>query len=100
MARTYGAGAARRVALVTIPVLAPSVAIASLLGFLVSWAQYGSSLAVGGGLPTLPLVLLPYVRTDAQIASALALLMLAPAVAGLLVALPLRSPCDVAAWLG
>lgn len=87
VARTFGASAARRLVLVTVPALASSLAIASLLGFLVSWAQYGTSLAVGGGLPTLPLVMLPYVRTDAQVAAAIALLMVAPAILTLLVAL-------------
>ncbi len=87
VARTFGASAARRLALVTIPALAPSLAIAALLGFLVSWAQYGTSLAVGGGLPTLPVVLLPYVRTDAQVAAAISLLMIVPAITCLLVAL-------------
>ena len=87
VARTYGASPARRLALVTIPTLAPSLAMASLLAFLVSWAQYGTSLAVGGGLPTLPVVMLPYVRTDAQVAAAISLLMLAPAIVSLFVAL-------------
>jgi len=87
VARTFGAGTARRLAVVTVPTLAPSLALASLLAFLVSWAQYGTSLAVGGGLPTLPVVLLPYVRTDAQVAAAISLLMIAPAIASLFVAL-------------
>lgn len=87
VARTFGAGHLRRLVLVTVPALAPSLAMASLLGFLVSWAQYGTSLAVGGGLQTLPVVMLPYVRTDAQVAAAISLLMVAPAVISLLVAL-------------
>ena len=52
-----------------------------------SWAQYGTSLAVGGGLPTLPVVMLPYVRTDAQVAAAISLLMVTPAIVSLFVAL-------------
>jgi putative spermidine/putrescine transport system permease protein len=52
MARTAGLGPARRLALVTLPSLRPALAAAALLGFLVSWSQYGSSLAVGGGPPT------------------------------------------------
>ena len=87
VARTYGASPLRRLALVTLPTLAPSLAIASLLAFLVSWAQYGTSLAVGGGLPTLPVVMLPYVRTDAQVAAAISLLMVTPAIVSLFVAL-------------
>ena len=87
VARAFGAGAARRIALVTISALAPSVATAALLAFLVSWAQYGTSLAVGGGLPTLPGVMLPYAPTDAQVAAAISLLMIVSAAAILLIAL-------------
>ena len=77
----------------TLPAVRPSLAAAMLLGFLVSWSEYGSSLAVGGGRPMLPLVLLPFVRSDPQVASALSLLFLAPAVAALvLAARAARSP--------
>jgi putative spermidine/putrescine transport system permease protein len=86
MARTMGLGPTRRLLLVTLPATRPTLAAASLLGFLVSWSQYGLSLAVGGGLPMLPLVLLPFIRTDPQVAAALALLFLAPAIAALAVA--------------
>jgi len=86
MARTFGASPLRRLAWVTLPSLRATLAAAALLGFLVSWSQYGSSLAVGAGRPMLPLVLLPYVRTDPQVAAALALLFLAPALAALAVA--------------
>lgn len=86
-ARTLGAGWARRLALVTVPAVRPALATAALLGFLVSWSQYGTSLAVGGGLPTLPLLLLPFVGTDPEVASALSLVFLAPAVATLVVAM-------------
>lgn len=84
---SYGAGALTRIRLVTLPAVLPTLAVASLIGFLVSLSQYGTSLAVGGGLPMLPLVLLPFVRTDPQIAAALSLLLLVPAVAGLAVAM-------------
>ncbi len=87
VARTFGAGVAQRLALVTVPSIAASLATAALLAFLVSWAQYGTTLAVGGGLPTLPVTLLPYIRTDAQVAAALSLLMIGPAVLVLGVAL-------------
>lgn len=92
-ARSLGAGPVRRLVLVTIPAVLPTLATAALLGFLVSWSQYGTSLAVGAGLPMLPLVLLPFVQTDAEVASALALLFLGPAVAALaLAARAARSP--------
>ena len=86
MGRTLGLGPPRRLLLVTLPATRPTLAAASLLGFLVSWSQYGLSLAVGSGLPMLPLVLLPFIRTDPQAAAALALEFLAPAVATLAVA--------------
>jgi putative spermidine/putrescine transport system permease protein len=86
MARTTGLGPARRLALVTLPAVRPTLAAAGLLGFLVSWSQYGLSLAVGGGLPMLPIALLPFVGTDPQVAAALSLLFLAPAVAAVALA--------------
>ena len=91
-ARTLGAGPARRLTLVTVPTVGPALAGATLLAFLVSWSQYGASLAVGGGLPMLPLVLVPFVGTDPQVAAALALLFLVPAVAALAVAARAASP--------
>lgn len=93
MAQTFGAGRVARFTWVTVPSIRPTIAAALLLGFLVSWSQYGSSLAVGAGTPTLPLVMLPFVHTDPQVAAAFALLFLAPAVIALLVAARLaRSP--------
>jgi putative spermidine/putrescine transport system permease protein len=86
MARTVGLGTPRRLALVTLPTVRPTLAAAGLLGFLVSWSQYSLSLAVGSGLPMLPLVLLPFIRSDPQVAAALALEFLAPALAALAVA--------------
>jgi putative spermidine/putrescine transport system permease protein len=85
-ARTLGASAPRRLWHVTVPALAPALALALLLGFLVSWSQYGTSLAVAGGTPLLPLVLVPFVQHDPQVASTLALLFLIPPVLALAVA--------------
>jgi putative spermidine/putrescine transport system permease protein len=85
-ARSLGAGWLRRLLRVTVPAVRPALAVAVLIAFLVSWSQYGTSLAVGGGLPMLPLVLLPFVPTDPQVAAALSLLFLAPVVAALAVA--------------
>jgi putative spermidine/putrescine transport system permease protein len=93
MAQTFGAGRAARFGWVTLPSLRPTVAAAALLGFLVSWSQYGSSLAVGEGRPMLPVVLIPFVGNDPQVAAALALLFLGPAVIAVIVAARLsRSP--------
>lgn len=82
-ARTLGADRWQVLRLVALPMLAPSLAVASLLGSLVSWSQYGSSLGVGRGVPMLPLVLEPFVGRDPQVAATLALVFLAPALLAL-----------------
>lgn len=82
-ARTLGAGPVRRLLHVTVPAVAPSLGVASMVGFVVSWSQYGTSLAVGGGLPTLPLVLVPFAQSDPQVAAALGLVFLLPPAAAL-----------------
>jgi putative spermidine/putrescine transport system permease protein len=93
MAQTAGLDRAQRLAWVTLPAVSPVLVVASLISFLISWSQYGLSLAVGSGRPTLPIVLLPFVRSDPQIAAVLALLFIAPALAALVVTTRLaRSP--------
>lgn len=82
-ARTLGAGRWQVLRLVSLPMVAPSLAVASLVGGLVSWSQYGSSLGVGRGVPMLPLVLEPFVGRDPQVAAVLALVFLAPALLAL-----------------
>ncbi len=59
--------------------------MAALVGFLVSWSDYGTTLAVGGGRLTLPLILLPFVGPDPQVAAAVALVFLVPPLLALLV---------------
>ncbi len=83
MGSVSGLSPLRRLRWVTIPAAAPTVAAAALLGFLVSWSDYGSSLAIGAGRPMLPVVLLPFVGSDPQVAATLALVFLAPAIAAL-----------------
>ncbi|MBW3619505.1 MAG: ABC transporter permease subunit [Actinobacteria bacterium] len=77
-ARTAGAGTLARLRFVTLPAAARPLTVAALLGFLVSWSQYGTSLAVGGGRLTLPVVLLPFVERDPQVAATLSLVFLVP----------------------
>ncbi len=84
-ARTLGADRRQLLLRVSLPLVAPSLGVASLLGGLVSWSQYGSSLGVGRGIPMLPLVLEPFVGRDPQVAATLALVFLAPAVVALVV---------------
>ncbi len=85
MGSVSGLSPLRRLRHITVPAAAPTVAAAALLGFLVSWGDYGSSLALGAGRPMLPVVLLPFVGSDPQVAATLALLFLAPAIAALIV---------------
>ena len=77
-AATLGAGPLHRIRTVTIPAVRRHLALAVALGFTVSWSQYGTSLVVGGGIPMLPVVLVPFVRADPQIAAVLDLVFLAP----------------------
>ncbi|MDX1657999.1 MAG: ABC transporter permease subunit [Nitriliruptorales bacterium] len=85
-AAALGAGPWQRLWHVSIPTLRSYVATATLLGFIVSLSQYGTSLAVGGGRPTLPLLLVPFVQTDPQIAAALGVVFLVPAIVALALA--------------
>lgn len=86
MAGVSGLSPFQRLRWVTLPSTRPTVAAAALLTFLVSWSQYGTSLAVAPSRPTLPVIMLPYVGNDPQVAAALALLFLAPAIAAVAVA--------------
>lgn len=63
---------------ITLPALSRQVALALALGFTISWAQYGTSLGVGGGVPMLPLLLVPLVRSDPQVAAVLDIILIAP----------------------
>jgi putative spermidine/putrescine transport system permease protein len=83
MASTTGAGPVRRLLWVTLPSMRPALGAAALLSFLVSWSQYGSSLAVGAGRSTLPIVMLPFVRSDPQVGAALAVVFVVPALIAL-----------------
>lgn len=77
-AAVLGAGPWRRTWQLLIPTARRPVAIALALAFTVSWSQYGTSLAIGGGTPMLPLVLVPFVGRDPQIAAVLALVFALP----------------------
>ena len=77
-AATLGARAAPRLLTVTLPAVRRHLALAVALGFTVSWSQYGTSLVIGGGIPMLPVVLVPFARNDHQIAAVLDLVFLTP----------------------
>lgn len=77
-ATALGAGAKRRLIDITIPAVRGHLGLAMALGFTVSWSQYGTSLVVGGGIPMLPVLLVPFVRSDPQVAAVLDLIVLVP----------------------
>ena len=85
MGRAAGLSSWQRLRWVTVPALRPTLAAAALIAFLVSWSQYGTSLAVAPTRPTLPVLLLPFIGADPQVAAALSLLFLAPALLALVV---------------
>lgn len=86
MSRAAGLSAWQRLRWVTIPSLRPTLAATALMAFLVSWSQYGTSLAIAPTRPTLPVLLLPFIGSDPQVAAALSLLFLGPALLALVVA--------------
>ena len=65
----------------TLPAVAPVLAVAALLGFLVSWAQVATTLVIGGGrVRTLPLEVIAYLQAGQdRYAAAGALLLAIPA---------------------
>lgn len=81
-AQVLGAGPWRTTALVTVPVIAPALAAAGVLAFVISWSEYILTLLVGGGqVQTLPLLLLSTIGTaDTSAAAAMGLLLIMPPV--------------------
>ena len=86
-ARTLGATGAQTWRLVTLPLLAPPIAEALIVGFLVSWSQFALTLVVGGGaVSALPLEVFAYVRAGQDRAAAVgALLLVVPPAAAFMV---------------
>jgi putative spermidine/putrescine transport system permease protein len=82
-ARTLGARPWLVWTRITLPAIAPGLAVAAMLAFLVSWSQYVLTLVVGGGqVLTLPLLLVAFQRGgDEAVAAALAIVFVAPALA-------------------
>lgn len=95
-ARILGATPWRAFLYVTLPDIAPGVAVAGLLAFLISWGQYILTLLIGGGnVVTLPMLLFSAASgNDPVIASALAMVFALPAVLALVVALRYLQPSD------
>lgn len=82
-AATVGAGPLQRLILVSLPASRAALATAAVIAIVVSWSQYGTTLAIGGETTTLPVVLVPFAQSDPQIAATLSLLFLAPALIAL-----------------
>jgi putative spermidine/putrescine transport system permease protein len=79
-ARTLGATPVAVWRYVTLPAIAPGLAVASAFAFLISWSQYLMTLLIGGGrVLTLPLTLVAFQRGgDEAITAALCLIFIAP----------------------
>ncbi|MCI0661385.1 MAG: ABC transporter permease subunit [Acidobacteria bacterium] len=80
-ARTLGASPLAVWRFVTLPAIAPGLAVAAVFAFLISWSQYLTTLLIGGGhVMTLPLMLVAFQRGgDEAVTAALSLVFLAPA---------------------
>lgn len=85
-ARTLGAGPVATLRHVTLPLILPGLAVASLFTFLVSWSQYVTTLLIGGGrVVTLPMVLFPFISSANHAnAAAVSIVFVAPALLVLL----------------
>lgn len=93
-ARTLGASPWQAFRYVTLPEVAPGVAVAGLFAFLISWGQYILTLLIGGGnVVTLPMLLFSAASgNDPVVTSALAIIFALPAVLALVVALRFLKP--------
>jgi len=79
-ARTLGANSWSVWRRITFPAIAPGLALAAILAFVVSWSQYVLTLLIGGGrVLTVPLVLVAFQRGgDEAVAAALSIVFVAP----------------------
>jgi putative spermidine/putrescine transport system permease protein len=79
-ARTLGASMFSVWRYVTVPAIAPGLAVAAAFAFIISWSQYLTTVLVGGGrVITLPLALVAFQRSgDEAMTAALSLVFLAP----------------------
>ena len=95
-ARMLGASPWKAFVHVTLPEVAPGVAVAGLFAFLISWGQYILTLLIGGGnVVTLPMLLFSAASgNDPVHTSALALVFALPAVLALVIAIRYLKPSD------
>ena len=82
-ARTLGASRVQVFLKITLPAIAPGVAVAAAFAFLISWSQYLITLLIGGGrVLTLPLLLVAFLNGgDQAISAALSLVYILPTIA-------------------
>jgi putative spermidine/putrescine transport system permease protein len=82
-ARTLGASPRQVWTQVTLPMMAPGLAMAAVFAFLISWSQYLLTLIIGGGrIVTLPVLLVGFQRGgDEAVSAALALVFITPTLA-------------------
>ncbi len=94
VARTLGATPWRAFWRVTLPGVAPGVAVAALMAFLVSWSQYILTVLIGGGsVLTLPMLLFSAASsTDPVVTASLALVFALPALLVLVLTLRFLGP--------
>ena len=81
-ARTLGATNLQVWCRITLPAIAPGIALAASLSFIISWSQYLLTLLTGGGrIVTLPIVLVGFERSgDTAVVAAMALVLMVPPV--------------------
>jgi putative spermidine/putrescine transport system permease protein len=101
-ARTLGASPWQAFRHVTLPQVAPGVAVAGLFAFLISWSQYILTVLIGGGtVITLPMLLFSAASgTDPVITSTLAVVFALPAGVALLLALRYLNPRNEQGYMG
>jgi putative spermidine/putrescine transport system permease protein len=82
-ARTLGASRLAVLRFVTLPAIAPGLAVAAAFAFLISWSQYQLTILIGGGrVLTLPVALVSFQRGGNEaITAALSLVFLLPTLA-------------------
>ena len=81
-ARTLGATNSQVWLRITLPAIAPGIALAASLSFIISWSQYLLTLLTGGGrIVTLPIVLVGFEKSgDPAVAAGMALILMLPPV--------------------
>ena len=79
-ARTLGASNEQVWRHITLPAIAPGIALAASLSFIISWSQYLLTVLTGGGrIVTVPIVLVGFERSgDTAVAAAMALVLMLP----------------------